>query len=154
MKNIQPFPPQKINQMTKQNKTAHSFPVEEKSLFLFSCKNLEAQLSHWRIRWAAKISVLIFLMYLQNTRFNPQIILAALLREEWFQISICLGSQIIELELSYCNNFFNLFNPALELRSAVKLLNLNCLDSENISSSWNKTVLKTSNLIQIDYITN
>lgn len=75
------------------------------------------------------------------------------LREEWLQLSITLDFQIVELELSYCNSFFNLFKRALELRSAVKLVNLNCLDSENVSSSWNKIVLKTSNLIQIDYIT-
>lgn len=63
------------------------------------------------------------------------------------------GSQIVQLELSYCNGFFNLCKCALELRRAVKLVNLNCLDSENASSSWNKIALKTSNLIQIDYIT-
>lgn len=76
-----------------------------------------------------------------------------MLRQEWLRLSITLGSQIVEQELSYCNSIFNLFKRALELRSAVKLVNLNCLDSENVSSSWNKIVLKTSNLIQIDYIT-
>lgn len=76
-----------------------------------------------------------------------------LIKEKWLHLYITLGSQILELELKRCNSFFTLFKCALELKSAVKLVNFNCPDSENVSSRWNKTVLKPCNLIQIEYIT-
>lgn len=139
------------------NQTKQTFPEIScdciKTLLMFYWKSLEVQLFHWRIGLAAKLISSIFLVCLKSARFKPHIYFRGLCWEGNDQLFISLGSQIVELELSHCNGFFNLFKRALELRSAVKLVNLNCFDSENVSSSWNKIVLKTTNLIEINYIT-
>lgn len=145
-----------IYQTTSTPRGTHSFPVNAltPSLIVRWGKK-KVLLSHWRVDRTAKISALLLWNSIEILKFYLilRLFKQLLIKEKWLHLYITLGSQILELELKRCNSFFTLFKCALELKSAVKLVNFNCPDSENVSSRWNKTVLKPCNLIQIEYIT-